>query len=212
MTIVVRRAALVRVLELTERLFSRKAFSHLTLMLAGAGTLAGAFAAIASESIVQQRYPAESLARGEQGEVEFSVDLDSQAKILSCVVTKSSGYALLDEATCDVIVIHASFPPAIADGKRVATTRTGRINWTLPERYKDNAKLAPKPAAFTSAELESRRIICRKHQAAGSLVKARTYCLTRAQWDIAESEAQTIVNQMVNPVATPHGCSGNPDC
>src|SRR5690349_10279574 len=54
--------------------------------------------------VMQSNYPRESLALGEQGAVNFSVELDEHARIESCVVTKSSGYARLDAATCDLIV------------------------------------------------------------------------------------------------------------
>ena len=156
-------------------------------LISTALAIAPATAASMSE-IVQANYPQESLARGEQGTVHFAVDLDEDARIESCVVTRSSGYARLDAATCDLIVLHASFAPAATeDGKRVATTRTGRIAWNLPQPVLTRASLAPAPVEISAAELEKGRLICRRSQVAGSLIKSKAHCLTRSEWKVADS-------------------------
>ncbi len=159
-----------------------------------------------SESLVAKNYPRDSLTRGEQGIVKFAVELDSDARIDSCVVTKSSGYRELDRATCDLIVRHAEFPPAQADGKRVATIRNGQIRWTLPEPYRDNAKRAPAPIPASLTELESERLICERNRAIGSLIKTTTYCLTKAEWAIARIEGRRQVERVINPSHQNHGC------
>ena len=153
-----------------------------------AGALASTAAAVSPSDLVSANYPRESLVLGEQGTVAFAVDLDEHARIESCVVTKSSGYPRLDAATCDLIVLHANFAPAEAEGgKRVATTRTGRIAWRLPAPYRANAARAPAPVQLSSAELERNRLFCRRMTKAGSLLKTTTHCLTAAEWSVAQN-------------------------
>ncbi len=159
------------------------------LALSAAATAASAGSGLGS-SVIRTNYPAESLALGEQGAVEWAVDLDPQARIESCVVTRSSGYSRLDAATCDLIVEHAHFAPAKAEGQLVATTRIGKIVWRLPEGYRQNAARAPRPLAVTKAQLEDQRLLCRRATAPGSHAKYRTYCLTRADWEQARRYAQ----------------------
>ena len=175
-------------------------------LLFSATILASSAGASQRDSWVAKNYPRESLARGEQGIVNFAVELDSQARIDSCVVTKSSGYRQLDRATCDLIVRHADFAPAESDGKRVATIRNGQVRWTLPEEYRDKAKNAPAPVPLSSTELESERLICERGRTIGSLIKTTTYCLTKAEWVIARSEGRRQAERVINPSHQNHGC------
>ena len=162
--------------------------------------------ASSTSSWIAKTYPKESLAQGEQGVVSFAVELNADAKIDSCVVTKSSGYRRLDRATCDLIVTHAQFAPAESAGKRVATIRTGQVNWRLPSEYRQNARLAPPPAPLTAAELEADRLICSSSKSLGSLIKITTFCLTKAEWALARSEGQRQAEKFVNPSNSNHGC------
>ena len=171
-------------------------------------TSAGAVAAgdVSNESIVQQNYPAESLERGEQGTVSFSVALDRDARIESCVVTQSSGYLRLDEATCDLIVKFAKFAPAQADGARVATTRTGKLVWKLPDAYRQKAASAPAPVAATAAQLEAQRLICKRQAAPGSVIRVKTHCLTRDEWDQAQENSERAGRDMIPARQSDHSC------
>jgi TonB family protein len=164
-----------------------------------------------SSSLLAQNYPRESLARGEQGVVGFKVELDKEANVESCVVNKSSGYPRLDIATCDLLVRHASFAPAVAGGQQIATIRTGEVKWRLPAAYRQNASFAPAPVAVTLAQLEAQRLICKRSQGTGSIVKLKTYCLTRVEWDQARENGQRETKVMTSPYASIHGC-GRPGC
>jgi len=171
-------------------------FTALSAALAFSTLSMGTAAASSMSDIMRANYPQESLARGEQGTVQFAVDLDADARIESCVVTKSSGYARLDSATCDLIVLHANFAPAEAEGgKRVATTRTGHVAWKLPPAYLANASRAPAPVQISAAELEKNRLFCRRMKAAGSFIKTKTHCLTRGEWMTAESTMREEMEQ-----------------
>ena len=155
---------------------------------------------------IAKTYPKESLAMGEQGLVGFAVELDADARIDTCVVTKSSGYRRLDRATCDLIVTHAHFAPAESDGKRVATIRNGHINWRLPGEFRQNAALARPPAPITATELEADRLICTSSNAIGSLIKVTTFCLTKTEWAQARKEGQRQAEKFINPSYSNHGC------
>jgi TonB family protein len=173
----------------------------LILSLATLAAAAPAAAASSMSSLIRDYYPKESIARGEQGAVEFAVDLDEEARVDSCVVTRSSGYPRLDQATCDLMVLHAAFSPAVTEGgTRVATTRTGRINWRLPPEYSQNAARAPQPATFTKAQLEQGRLVCKRAGEVGSMIRTKAHCLTRLEWNEADAIAEEQVRKFINPV------------
>ena len=162
-------------------------------------------------SLIAKNYPTESLARGEQGIASFAVELDSDANIDTCVITKSSGFPRLDAATCDLIVVHAQFAPAESNGKRVATVRQGQIVWKLPEAYRENAKLAPQPKVVSAKELQAQKLICEKQKSTGSVVRSTTYCLTQNEWVAVRHDARLQVLRMLNPRQADHGCR-HPSC
>jgi periplasmic protein TonB len=78
-------------------------------------------------------YPAEAMRRGEQGRVGFALDVSPKGRILHCRVIQSSGSALIDAATCRIMVSRARFTPARnADGGAAPDTVTNSIGWYLP--------------------------------------------------------------------------------
>jgi len=160
----------------------RRLASGLCLLTAAAAVPAFASGESSTRALIVQNYPSESLARGEQGTVAFLVQLDRDARIDTCVVTKSSGYPRLDAATCDVLVKYANFSPAEAKGARVATSRTGNLEWRLPDSYRHKAAAAAPRVNVTPAELEAQRLICKRTAAPGSLTRLKTYCLTKDEW------------------------------
>jgi TonB family protein len=79
-------------------------------------------------------YPMEALRREEQGTVAFRLSIGRRGNVTDCVVTSSSGSAVLDDATCDILESRAKYEPARdAEGKRISDEDTGRIRWVLPE-------------------------------------------------------------------------------
>jgi protein TonB len=80
-----------------------------------------------------QDYPAEALAAREQGDVGFSLEVGANGRVTACAVTRSSGSAALDGATCRLISSRARFTPALdAGGATVPDKVAGRIAWRLP--------------------------------------------------------------------------------
>jgi len=78
-------------------------------------------------------YPADAMARHEQGGTGFILSIDIRGEVTGCTVNASSGSPTLDRATCDLLRQRARFAPALdGEGKPVAGTYASRANWQLP--------------------------------------------------------------------------------
>ena len=83
--------------------------------------------------ISDAEYPAEAIRRGEEGLVEFELDVSPQGQVAHCSVTRSSGSLLLDDTTCRLLTARARFRPGrSADGRPTADRVGGHIRWVLP--------------------------------------------------------------------------------
>ncbi len=79
-------------------------------------------------------YPANALAARQQGQVLMALSVNDTGRIDGCRITKSSGSAWLDRASCLIMHRRARFHPAVsADGKRVAGSFDHMIEWMLPQ-------------------------------------------------------------------------------
>ena len=134
-------------------------------------------------AFIFRKYPPRAKAAGEQGDVEFRAEYDKKGSILSCEVTKSSGYKRLDIETCELIVKHARFKPELLnDGKRKDGVQLGLVEWRIPG--------APLPAASKQASFDNPdKIICKKIPRGGSLVIMSKQCLTKREWEIQADDA-----------------------
>ncbi len=78
-------------------------------------------------------YPPEALRRGQQGTVRFSVTVGTGGRVVDCTITRSSGYAELDEGTCRLARRKLRFTPGRLAGRTVAMNSVPfGITWTLP--------------------------------------------------------------------------------
>ena len=79
-------------------------------------------------------YPADAIKREEQGTVGFRLDVDQSGNVSRCIVTASSGYQSLDDATCRIMRARARFSPARGDGGQpVRDSVSSRIRWQLAQ-------------------------------------------------------------------------------
>jgi periplasmic protein TonB len=79
-------------------------------------------------------YPTNALRRGEQGVTGFEVTVGSDGRVRDCTVTRSSGSAELDAATCTKVTQRARFDPASDEsGAVVAGRYRNAIRWQIPE-------------------------------------------------------------------------------
>jgi periplasmic protein TonB len=122
------------------------------------------------------QYPARALAAGEQGPVRFRAEVDERGNVLSCKVTEGSGFKRLDRETCDLIVDHASFKPALDQGGTArAAVHDGIVNWRIP-----GAAPAATKAAYAGKSPDE--VICKRVNKTGSLVTRSRACMTRREW------------------------------
>lgn len=79
-------------------------------------------------------YPMEAIRRREQGTVGTRVHVATDGRVTECRVIESSGSAILDIQTCDIIRTRFRYEPARNhDGQPVPSFTFQRIRWELPE-------------------------------------------------------------------------------
>jgi protein TonB len=76
-------------------------------------------------------YPAEAYRHGWKGSVVADLTINVNGRVSKCEIVQSSGYAVLDSRTCDILVQRASFYPARDRDKKAVedVIRTPPINW-----------------------------------------------------------------------------------
>lgn len=152
-----------------------------------------------NRAFVLDNYPPRARAAGEQGVVHFTISLDRDGRLRSCEVTKSSGYPLLDDETCELMVAHGVFKPIRnASGRLINPTHAGSINWALPE----GAATAPAPPILASAAMPE-KLICRRITKTGSMAMTERRCLTSREWDLGDEYARDEVKRLRQSIPPP---------
>lgn len=155
------------------------------LMLIAAQPEEAAFAAPSqiierNRLVVDQFYPASARKRGEEGQVGFRIDVDRNGRINGCRVTKSSGYAALDTATCDMVLAGGTATALTkADGRATAGVREGLVDWKLPAGF---TRPATPPPFDANLSRTGEQIICRRQLRRDSNFITEKVCLTSADW------------------------------
>lgn len=79
-------------------------------------------------------YPSSAVADEIEGAVSFQLKVDPQGRVSECVVTISSGVALLDDTACNLITQRAVFDPARdKKGRAIWGSYTNRVLWKMRE-------------------------------------------------------------------------------
>lgn len=79
-------------------------------------------------------YPRDLMRAGKDGVVHFRLDVDAKGKVSKCTVTRSSGFAELDKATCDAAKKRIKFKPAQdGTGKKLASNFDSKVTWRAPK-------------------------------------------------------------------------------
>lgn len=133
--------------------------------------------------ITSDDYPAEAVAKEEQGTVQFLLTIDVDGQPTDCVVTNSSGSSSLDSASCLIMMERARFRPARnAAGKPTNGTYQSRISWRL-ESSGPSQQLAASPAVNAATSLwyscswgEAAKLVTSKFSAAEITTRAFTAC------------------------------------
>lgn len=79
-------------------------------------------------------YRSRWIREGLTGSARFSLSIDATGRVTGCTITRSTGHAALDEATCQLVTRRARFDAARdASGKPVAGTYANTVTWNIPE-------------------------------------------------------------------------------
>jgi TonB family protein len=146
--------------------------------------------AVKNGEFLAKNYPARALAAGEQGKVGFRIVVEPDGSLGSCEVTESSGFASLDNETCELIVRHARLPIVRnSEGRSVRAVQNGHINWVHPSG-KNRLTAGVKQAALDKPD----KVVCKRTPTTGSLIKRTKQCMTSQQW----AETQRIAREQAD--------------
>ena len=68
------------------------------------------------------------------GTASFRLEITSRGRVSDCMITKSTGHSVLDQATCNLISKRARFNPAQdASGANIGGIYESSIRWVLPD-------------------------------------------------------------------------------
>jgi TonB family protein len=157
----------------------------------------------ANAEFLAKNYPPESLQRGEQGRVGFQLTFAADGSLTGCAITQSSGFATLDNGTCDMLARSAKIEPARdSDGRRVSAVRTGYIDWKLPSNSVKIAQ-AGAPGRKSSAD----PLVCKRSSVPGSIIKRIKRCMTKSEWAAQERLVQDEIQRALRAnTCSDHGC------
>lgn len=84
-------------------------------------------------SVTGDDYPPDAMKIKAQGRVAVSLTVDRYGYAIACRIVKTSGFDILDEATCAVLQRRTRFYPALdSAGKATQGNWETRVNWALP--------------------------------------------------------------------------------
>lgn len=84
--------------------------------------------------VSERDYPTSELRLDHSGAVGFTLAIGASGQVTGCTVTRSSGFPVLDEATCRLIARRARFEPARDDqGLPVPGQFASTVRWQIPD-------------------------------------------------------------------------------
>lgn len=158
----------------------------------GQGPDAAAIRNARNANVLAAFYPPRAIAAGEEGQVGFQVKIDAEGNPTECVVTRSSGYPLLDTETCNIITLHAVFPKVnqSVETRTQVSTHEGAINWRLPK----GAPAAAQPVTLAQASNTKvpEKIVCKRTLKGDSHIGYERVCMTATDWERGFDETRTL--------------------
>lgn len=84
--------------------------------------------------VTDSDYRSRWIREGLQGTARFRLEIAANGKVSDCTITQSTGHAVLDQATCELIVRRARFSPATdSSGAATGGAYISSIRWVLPD-------------------------------------------------------------------------------
>ena len=169
------------------------ALSRTLLLLAGALAAPALAGPLSNEDFVLAHYPKVAYERGEEGIVGFRIELDRKNRVMSCVVTESSGYTALDTGTCDVMLEFARVKAPDTPDRTPIKSYEGSLDWKLPNRAKQLIVDVPsltRTTVITSASMSKEKVTCRMSNKIDTWYVMVRECHTNADWRRAEEMAK----------------------
>jgi protein TonB len=81
-------------------------------------------------AIGQSDYPISSWNNDEEGLVEFDLKIDAEGRLEDCLITKSSGFPILDRKACSLVSQRVEFVPAMLDAETpIASVYSAKYYW-----------------------------------------------------------------------------------
>lgn len=78
-------------------------------------------------------YPAKAAGTGAHGKVIARLTVDTTGRVTACTIVQSSGYPVLDEATCKILQRRAHYGPGVdKHGRPVVSSVDESITWIAP--------------------------------------------------------------------------------
>ena len=142
--------------------------------------------------VLHSMYPKRALANHEEGLVGFTVKIDAAGSPTECKITHTSGHQLLDQETCQLIMIHATFKRPEGISLSQQRLYEGVVNWKLPSTPLTTVAAVPAPVQTAAAP---EPIICKRTAKIGTLAAFERTCMTQRQWDKAIAETQDYWNE-----------------
>ena len=147
----------------------------------------------ANREFIVKNYPPGAKKRGEQGKVTFRITIEPDGSLGSCDVIGSSGFAGLDQETCEIMIFNARLKPVYDnEGRAIRSTQTGFIVWRLPGAETQMAS-APTPATMPKPD----PVICKRTPKTGSLVAMTKQCMTKNEWKQTEQANRDQVENLM---------------
>lgn len=109
---------------------------HLILTLAAGAPASAPVPTVPVETLVTAAdYPEAARVRRLAGTMRVALDVGASGRVVRCRRLASTGTAILDAATCRLLLARAQFQPTRdADGKAVAGTYETSVSWPRPAR------------------------------------------------------------------------------
>lgn len=132
--------------------------------------------------ITMNDYPPFAIRNGEQGSVTVLHHIDTDGRLRACGILASTASPALDRQTCRIAMIRARYEPALDEkGIAIASVRTTRVNWVLPDMPRGKIRIVPQGGEEVTLNLSTDKngaiLMCAVAARSGDLMNRRaTIC------------------------------------